>query len=100
MTLSQVLIDTTAIDQLSEGMLGFSDDAQELLSQTEMTTLFISGASSTSNGRCAYLLMDDGSRLTCAFLFIGHQIRSSTFDLLFINAPTASSRPCSSTQRP
>jgi len=63
MTFSQVLIDTTAIDQLAEGMLGFSDDAQELLSQTEMTTLFISGASSSSNGRCAYLLMEDGSRL-------------------------------------
>ena len=63
MTFSQVLIDTTGIDQLAEGMLGFSDDAQEVLSQTVMTTLFISGASSSSNGRCSYLLMDDGSRL-------------------------------------
>ena len=63
MTFSQVLIDTTGIDQLAEGMLGFSDDAQELLSESMMTTLFISGASSSSNGRCAYLLMEDGSRL-------------------------------------
>ena len=63
MTFSQVLIDTTAIDQLAEGMLGFSDGAQELLSELMMTTLFISGASSSSNGRCSYLLMDDGSRL-------------------------------------
>ena len=63
MTFSQVLIDTTGIDQLAEGMLGFSDGAQELLSESMMTTLFISGASSSSNGRCAYLLMEDGSRL-------------------------------------
>ena len=28
-----------------------------------MTTLFISGASDASNGRCAYLLLDDGSRM-------------------------------------
>ena len=28
-----------------------------------MTTLFISGASESSNGRCSYLLLDDGSRM-------------------------------------
>ena len=28
-----------------------------------MTTLFIAGASEASNGRCAYLLLDDGSRM-------------------------------------
>ena len=49
MTFSQVLVDTTAIDQLAEGMLGFSDDAQELLSQTEMTTLFIPGITHTKS---------------------------------------------------
>ena len=70
MTFSQVLIDTTGIDQLAEGMLGFSGDAQEVLSQTVMTTLFISGASSTSNGRCAYLLMEDGSRLVMPIIIV------------------------------
>ena len=28
-----------------------------------MTTLFIAGASDASEGRCAYLLLEDGSRM-------------------------------------
>ena len=59
MTFSQVLIDTTAIDQLAEGMLGFSDGAQGLLSQAEMTsTLFLNGVTSNSSARSADVLME------------------------------------------
>ena len=62
MTLSIVPVDQTGIDNLAEGISGFSDETTEL-QQSLMTTLFISGASPASNGRCAYLLLEDGSRM-------------------------------------
>ena len=62
MTLSIIPVDQNGIDNLAEGMTGFSDVSTEL-EQSMMTTLFISGASSASHGRCAYLLLDNGSRM-------------------------------------
>ncbi len=62
MTLSIVPVDAAGIDNLAEGLTGFVDETQEL-QQSMMTTLFISGASEASNGRCSYLLLDDGSRM-------------------------------------
>ena len=62
MPLSIVPVDAAGIDNLAEGLGGFVDETQEL-QQSMMTTLFISGASDASNGRCSYLLLDDGSRM-------------------------------------
>lgn len=62
MTLSIVPVDAAGIDNLAQGLSGFVDETQEL-QQAAMTTLFIAGASDASSGRCAYLLMDDGSRM-------------------------------------
>ena len=62
MTMSIVPIDQQGIDNLAEGMTGFSDAAADELSQTMMTSLFIVGASQSSGGRAAYMLMEDGSR--------------------------------------
>ena len=62
MTLPVVPVDVNGIDTIAEGLTGFVDETQEL-QQSMMTTLFISGASEASNGRCAYLLLDDGSRM-------------------------------------
>ena len=62
MTLSIVPVDAAGIDNLAEGLTGFVDETQEL-QQSMMTTLFISGASDASGGRCSYLLLDDGSRM-------------------------------------
>ena len=62
MTLSIVPVDAAGIDNIAEGLSGFVDETQEL-QQSMMTTLFISGASEASNGRCAYLLLDDGARM-------------------------------------
>ena len=62
MTLSITPVDTAGIDNIAEGLTGFVDETQEL-QQSMMTTLFIGGASDASNGRCAYLLLEDGSRM-------------------------------------
>ena len=62
MTLSIVPVDAAGIDNIAEGLSGFVDETQEL-QQSMMTTLFISGASDASGGRCAYLLLEDGSRM-------------------------------------
>ena len=62
MTLSIVPVDAAGIDNLVEGLTGFVDETQEI-QQPMMTTLFISGASDASGGRCSYLLLDDGSRM-------------------------------------
>ena len=62
MTLSVTPVDANGIDNIATGLTGFVDETQEL-QQSMMTTLFISGASDASNGRCAYLLLDDGSRM-------------------------------------
>ena len=64
MTLSITPVDTNGIDNLAEGMTGFIDETTEL-QQSMMTTLFIAGSSEASGGRCAYLLLEDGSRLLC-----------------------------------
>ena len=63
MTLSVIPVDQQGIDNLAEGLTGFSDAGSDELQQSMMTSLFITGASSASNGRCAYLLLDDGSRM-------------------------------------
>ena len=55
MTLSVTPVDAHGIDNIAEGLSGFVDEIQEL-QQSMMTTLFISGASEASNGRCSYLL--------------------------------------------
>ena len=62
MTLSIILVDANGINNIADGLIGFIDETQEL-QQSMMTTLFISGASEASNGRCSYLLLDDGSRM-------------------------------------
>ena len=62
MTLSIIPCDENGINNIAEGLTGFIDETQELQQQM-MTTLFISGASEASNGRCSYLLLDDGSRM-------------------------------------
>ena len=62
MTLSIVPVDQAGIDNIADGLSGFTDESSEL-QQSMMTTLFIAGASDASKGRCAYLLLDDGSRM-------------------------------------
>ena len=62
MTLSITPVDATGIDNIAEGITGFVDETQEL-QQSMMTTLFVGGASDSSGGRCAYLLLEDGSRM-------------------------------------
>jgi len=62
MTLSITPVDAAGIDNLAQGLSGFVDETQEL-QQSMMTTLFIAGASDASDGRCSYLLLDDGSRM-------------------------------------
>ena len=62
MTLSIVPVDADGIDNIAEGLSGFVDETQEL-QQSMMTMLFIAAAIATSNGRCSYLLLDDGSRM-------------------------------------
>ena len=56
-------VDADGFDQLAQGLTGFSDEAQDLLRKQMMTTIFISGASAQSDGRCSYMLGEDGSRL-------------------------------------
>ena len=62
MTLSIIPVDATGINNIADGLTGFTDETHEL-QQSTMTTLFISGASEASSGRCAYLLLEDGSRM-------------------------------------
>ena len=62
MTLSIIPVDANGINNIADGLTGFIDETQEL-QQSMMTTLFISGASEASNGRCSYLLLDDGARM-------------------------------------
>ena len=62
MTLSIIPVDANGINNIANGLTGFIDETQEL-QQSMMTTLFISGASEASNGRCSYLLLDDGARM-------------------------------------
>lgn len=62
MTLSIVPVDQAGIDNIADSLSGFTDESSEL-HQSMMTTLFIAGASDASKGRCAYLLLEDGSRM-------------------------------------
>ena len=62
MTLSITPVDAAGIDNIADDLAGFVDETAEL-QQSMMTTLFIAGASEASNGRCSYLLLDDGSRM-------------------------------------
>ena len=62
MTLSIVPVDQAGIDNIADGLSGFTDDTGDL-QQSMMTTLFIAGGSDASKGRCAYLLLEDGSRM-------------------------------------
>ena len=63
MTYATVPVDEQGFDQLAQGLTGFSDQAQDELRKSMMTTIFISGASAQSEGRCAYMLGEDGSRI-------------------------------------
>ena len=60
---STVNVDEKGFDQLAQGLTGFSDQAEDLLRKQMMTTIFISGTSATSQGRCSYMLGEDGSRI-------------------------------------
>lgn len=60
---STVNVDEKGYDQITSGLTGFSDEAEDLLRKQMMTTIFISGASAASQGRASYMLGDDGSRL-------------------------------------
>ena len=62
MTLSIVPVDQAGIDNIADGLSGFTDDTGDL-QQSMMTTLFIAGGGDASKGRCAYLLLEDGSRM-------------------------------------
>ena len=56
-------VDPDGFNQLAQGLTGFSDEAQDLLRKQMLTTIFISGASAQSDGRCSYMLGEEGSRL-------------------------------------
>ena len=58
MTYATVPVDEQGFDQLAQGLTGFSDQAQDELRKSMMTTIFISGASAQSEGRCAYMLSE------------------------------------------
>lgn len=63
MTFATTPVDPAGFDQLADGLTGFSDEAQDQLRKSMMTTIFVSGASAQSEGRCSYMLGEDGSRL-------------------------------------
>ena len=63
MTLSVVPIDNAGIENICDGISGFSDPDEQRLLDTLMTTLFITAGSEQTKNRCAYLLDDSGSRL-------------------------------------
>lgn len=63
MTLSIVPTDEQGINNLAQGMTGLLDIDKQSLQQSMMTRPFIVGAPADSDGRAAYLLMEDGSKL-------------------------------------
>ena len=63
MTLAIVPTDDLGINNLAQNVTGFLDESEEQLQQSMMTTLFIGGSCPESNGRAAYMLLDDGSKL-------------------------------------
>ena len=63
MTFSTTPVDAQGFDQIASGLTGFSDEAQDTLRKSMLTTIFISGASAQSEGRCSYMLGEDGSRI-------------------------------------
>tara|TARA_E500000178_G_scaffold215153_1_gene212477 strand:- start:144 stop:458 length:315 start_codon:yes stop_codon:yes gene_type:complete len=62
MTFSTVPIASDQFDQLAEDIPGFTSD-EKLLKETLQTTIFVSGASSSSDGRASYILGNDGERV-------------------------------------
>jgi hypothetical protein len=62
MTFSSVPIASDQFDQLAEDIPGFTSD-EKLLKETLQTTIFVSGASSSSDGRASYILGNDGERV-------------------------------------
>ena len=63
MTFSTTPVDAQGFDQIASGLTGFSDEAEDTLRKSMLTTIFISGASAQSEGRCSYMLGEDGSRI-------------------------------------
>ena len=63
MTIAVVPTDELGINILAQNVTGFLDEADEQLQQSMMTTLFIAGSCPESQGRAAYMLLDDGSKL-------------------------------------
>ena len=62
MTFQPVPIASAQFDQLADDVPGFTSDEQ-LLKDTLQTSIFVSGASSSSDGRASYILGNDGERL-------------------------------------
>ena len=52
----------TSVCKLMRSTLGFTSDEQ-LLKDTLQTTIFVSGASSSSDGRASYILGNEGERV-------------------------------------
>ena len=63
MTMSIVPINNAGIQNICDGIEGFSDPDEQRMIDSMSTTLFIGGASEQTKNRCAYLLDDSGSRL-------------------------------------
>ena len=62
MTFQTVPIASAQFDQLADNIPGFTSDEQ-LLKDTLQTTIFVSGASSSSDGRASYILGNEGERV-------------------------------------
>jgi hypothetical protein len=62
MTFQTVPIASAQFDQLADDVPGFTSDEQ-LLKDTLQTTIFVSGASSSSDGRASYILGNEGERI-------------------------------------
>ncbi|QNI49945.1 hypothetical protein SynRS9915_00218 [Synechococcus sp. RS9915] len=62
MTFQPVPIASAQFDQLADDVPGFTSDEQ-LLKNKLQTTIFVSGASSSSDGRASYILGNEGERV-------------------------------------
>ena len=62
MTFQPVPIASDQFDQLADNIPGFTSDEQ-VLKETLRTTIFVSGASSSSDGRASYILGNEGERI-------------------------------------
>ena len=63
MTLAVVPTEVLGINNLAHNVTGFLHESEGQLQQSMMTTLFIGGSCSESQGCAAYMLLDDGSKL-------------------------------------